>query len=121
MTNLFEFYTSLLQKNLDNLNWDNPAFPTNSNKISLPLTKLTLKFIPTTQISLELELFFVSLQSLSYRVLLYFSSTEKKIEKKSLTHTQLHKFSFRHGFHWNWHEVSIIESRLPYGESENAS
>ena len=42
MTNLFEFYTSLLQKNL----------PANSNKISLPLIKITLKFTPRPQILL---------------------------------------------------------------------
>jgi len=87
MTNLCEFYTSLLQKNLNNLNSDNPEFPANSNKISLPLIKITLKFTPTTQISLWLKLFFVSLQSSSYRVLLYFSSTEKQSEKSQLTHT----------------------------------
>lgn len=88
MTNLFEFYTSLLQKNLDNLNPDNPEFSANSNKISLPLIKITLKFTPRTQISLELQLFFVSLQSSSYLVLLYFSSTEKKWKKvNSLTRT----------------------------------
>lgn len=52
MTNLFEFYTSLLQKNLNNLNPDNPEFPANSNKISLPLIKITLKFTPRPQISL---------------------------------------------------------------------
>ena len=52
MTNLFEVYTSLLQKNLDNSNSDNPEFPANLNKISLPLIKITLKFTPTTQIFL---------------------------------------------------------------------
>ena len=52
MTNLYEFYTSLLQKNLDNLNSDNPEFPANSNKISLPFIKITLKVTPRTQISL---------------------------------------------------------------------